>query len=237
MKIRAYLICLAFIPVSFAGFAQKKQGKVNSKKMTQQSTLSSEKDSISYSLGINIGQNLMAQGFEDINLEMLNKAFQDVYKGEDLQISQEKANEILTAYMQEQQTRKMEKNLAEGKKFLEENKKKEGVVELPSGLQYEIIKEGDGPKPKETDKVTTHYHGTLIDGSVFDSSVERGQPATFPVNGVIQGWVEALQLMPVGSKWKLYVPSDLAYGERGSGGKIGPNTTLIFEVELISIDQ
>ncbi len=108
---------------------------------------------------------------------------------------------------------------------------------MPSGLQYLVIKEGTGPKPTATDKVTTHYHGTLIDGTVFDSSVDRGQPATFPVNGVIQGWVEALQLMPTGSKWRLFVPSNLAYGERGAGGSIGPNTTLIFDVELISIDK
>jgi FKBP-type peptidyl-prolyl cis-trans isomerase FklB len=131
----------------------------------------------------------------------------------------------------------MEGNNAVGQKFLDENKKKPGVVTLPSGLQYIVIKEGTGAKPVLTDKVTTHYHGTLIDGTVFDSSVERGEPASFPVNGVIKGWTEALQMMPVGSKWKLFVPPALGYGERGAGGVIGPNATLIFEVELISINK
>jgi FKBP-type peptidyl-prolyl cis-trans isomerase FklB len=126
--------------------------------------------------------------------------------------------------------------MEDGKKFLADNSKRENVITLPSGLQYEIIKAGEGPKPNLEDKVTTHYHGTLIDGTVFDSSVDRGEPASFPVNGVIKGWTEALQLMPVGSKWKLFVPYDLAYGERGTGPQIGPYTTLIFEVELISIN-
>ena len=124
----------------------------------------------------------------------------------------------------------------EGANFLAENAKKEGVISLESGLQYEILKQGSGPKPTINDNVTTHYHGTLIDGTIFDSSVDRGQPATFPVSGVIKGWTEALQLMTVGSKWRLYVPYDLAYGERGAGANIGPFTTLIFEVELISIN-
>ncbi|NPA38091.1 MAG: FKBP-type peptidyl-prolyl cis-trans isomerase [Chlorobi bacterium] len=127
-------------------------------------------------------------------------------------------------------------NLEKGKKFLEENKKKEGVIETESGLQYEILKEGNGPKPKLTDKVKCHYKGTLIDGTQFDSSYDRGKPAVFNVNGVIKGWTEALQMMPVGSKWKLYIPADLAYGKRGSEPKIGPNETLIFEVELLEIN-
>jgi FKBP-type peptidyl-prolyl cis-trans isomerase FklB len=126
--------------------------------------------------------------------------------------------------------------MEDGKKFLADNSKRENVITLPSGLQYEIMKAGEGPKPNLEDKVTTNYHGTLIDGTVFDSSVDRGEPASFPVNGVIKGWTEALQLMPVGSKWKLFVPYDLAYGERGTGPQIGPYTTLIFEVELISIN-
>jgi FKBP-type peptidyl-prolyl cis-trans isomerase FklB len=129
----------------------------------------------------------------------------------------------------------LNKNLEAGKAFLEENKKREGVVTLPSGLQYEVINEGDGAIPKATDKVKCHYHGTLIDGTVFDSSVQRGQPAVFGVNQVIKGWVEALQLMSVGSKWRLYIPSDLAYGKQGAGGSIEPNTTLIFDVELLGI--
>jgi len=128
-------------------------------------------------------------------------------------------------------------NKAAGAAFLAENAKKTGVTALPSGLQYEVMKAGTGAKPGPTDKVTTHYHGTLLDGTVFDSSVDRGQPASFPVNGVIKGWVEALQLMPVGSKWKLFIPSDLAYGDYGSPPKIQPGATLIFEVELISVDK
>lgn len=130
---------------------------------------------------------------------------------------------------------KAAQNLTAGQQFLEGNRKKEGVVELPSGLQYEIIKEGSGERPTATSKVTCHYHGTLIDGTVFDSSVKRGQPATFPLNMVISGWTEALQLMPVGSKWRLYLPPQLAYGDRQTGAHIGPNSTLIFEVELLGI--
>ncbi|MFM2190432.1 MAG: hypothetical protein RL491_818, partial [Bacteroidota bacterium] len=137
---------------------------------------------------------------------------------------------------QEESGKKLKENKDKGTAFLSENGKKSGVKTLPSGLQYSIIKEGKGPKPKETDMVKTHYHGTLIDGTVFDSSVERKEPATFPVNGVIKGWVEALQLMPVGSKWKLFIPSDLAYGDAGSPPTIGPGETLVFEVELLSIE-
>jgi FKBP-type peptidyl-prolyl cis-trans isomerase FklB len=149
----------------------------------------------------------------------------------------EVAQAAIQNYFQGVQEKKMAANVEAGKKFLEENSKKPGVVTLPSGLQYQIIKEGTGPKPGPEDKVTTHYHGTLLNGKVFDSSVERGQPVSFAVNGVIPGWTEALQLMSVGSKWKLFIPSNLAYGERGAGGDIGPNETLIFEVELISIDK
>jgi FKBP-type peptidyl-prolyl cis-trans isomerase FklB len=150
-------------------------------------------------------------------------------------INKRKANQILQDYFTKQQDEMLNKNLEAGKAFLEENKKREGVVTLPSGLQYEVINEGDGAIPKATDKVKCHYHGTLIDGTVFDSSVQRGQPAVFGVNQVIKGWVEALQLMSVGSKWRLYIPSDLAYGKQGAGGSIEPNTTLIFDVELLGI--
>ena len=131
---------------------------------------------------------------------------------------------------------KLAANLKAGEDFLEQNKQREGVKTTPSGLQYEVLTEGTGPKPKATDNVKCHYHGTLIDGTVFDSSVQRGQPATFPLNMVIKGWTEALQLMPVGSKWTLFIPSSLGYGSRGAGGSIPPNATLIFDVELISIN-
>jgi len=195
-----------------------------------------EKEQVSYSLGVNIASNIKQQGFEDISIEVFTSAIQDVFGDKALKIDLATGGQILNEYFQKIQERKFSKNVEEGQAFLKENSTKEGVVTLPSGLQYKILKEGNGPKPKETDQVTTHYHGTLINGTVFDSSVQRGQPATFPVNGVIQGWVEALQLMPTGSKWQLYVPSDLAYGTRGASDDIGPNTTLIFDVELIAIN-
>jgi FKBP-type peptidyl-prolyl cis-trans isomerase FklB len=198
--------------------------------------LSTQRDSVSYSLGVNIAQSLKNQGFEDLNTEALSKALADVFGNAKLLIEPEKGEHIINEYFQQIQKRKVEKNSIEGEKFLKENAAKEGVVTLKSGLQYKVLKEGNGPKPKATDEVTTHYHGTLINGTVFDSSVDRGQPASFPVNGVIQGWVEALQLMNTGSKWRLFVPSNLAYGSRGASELIGPNTTLIFDVELISIN-
>jgi FKBP-type peptidyl-prolyl cis-trans isomerase FklB len=246
MKLHIILLAGILLLSPIMAFPQEKSKKQKVKKIEtkkiEKSTekimvLKNEIDSVSYSLGVNIGNNLMQQGFDSINIEALTKALKDIYSNQELSISQTDANQLLTEYFQNIQKNKVEKNLKEGQKFLDENKKKPGVVTLPSGLQYIVIKEGTGPKPKATDMVTTHYHGTLINGKVFDSSVERGQPAQFPVNGVIKGWVEALQLMNVGSKWKLFVPANLAYGERGAGEMIGPNTTLIFEVELISIDQ
>jgi FKBP-type peptidyl-prolyl cis-trans isomerase FklB len=198
--------------------------------------LTNEIDSVSYSLGVNIGENLKTQ-FPDINLKNFELAIKDVLDNQkEPKISGADAQKVIQNYFQKQQAKVSESVIEEGKKFLTENSKKVGVVTLESGLQYETIKSGEGAKPTINDQVTTHYHGTLLDGTVFDSSVERGQPATFPVSGVIKGWTEALQLMTVGSKWKLFVPYDLAYGERGAGPKIGPYTTLIFEVELISIN-
>jgi len=199
-------------------------------------TFTTEKDLVSYSLGVNIATSLKNQGFEDLNLEALTTALDDVFSNKAVQINEEKGGQILNTYFQKIQERKHSKNVEEGAAFLKENASKADVITLPSGLQYKVLVEGNGAKPKATDKVTTHYHGTLINGTVFDSSVERGQPATFPVNGVIAGWIEALQLMPTGSKWQLYVPSDLAYGARGASELIGPHTTLIFDVELISIN-
>jgi FKBP-type peptidyl-prolyl cis-trans isomerase FklB len=168
---------------------------------------------------------------------------QDALAGGKMLLSEEEERAVLTelqADMRKKQQEKMqqaaEANKKEGDAFLTANKGKDGVVTLPSGLQYKIITSGTGPKPSASDSVVCNYRGTLIDGKEFDSSYKRGQPATFPVSGVIKGWTEALQLMPVGSKWQLFVPSDLAYGERGQGGDIGPNATLVFEVELISIE-
>lgn len=193
-------------------------------------------DKASYSLGMNIGTSLKGEGVSEINVEMFAKGLTDIMKGNTLELSVQEAYESIQQFLATANAKKFEKNITEGKNFLEQNAKRPEVVTLPSGLQYEILKEGNGPKPKATDTVTTHYHGTLIDGTVFDSSVERNQPASFPVNGVIQGWVEALQLMPVGSKWKLYIPSDLAYGANPHpGGPIEPHMALIFEVELLAI--
>jgi FKBP-type peptidyl-prolyl cis-trans isomerase FklB len=198
--------------------------------------LNNEIDSVSYSLGVNIGENIKTQ-FPNIDLKNFEAAIKDVLEdGKEPAISGPDAQKTIQEYFKKQQAKASESVIEEGKEFLDENGKKENVITLESGLQYEVIKSGEGAKPTLNDQVTTHYHGTLIDGTVFDSSVERGEPASFPVNGVIKGWTEALQLMSVGSKWRLFVPYDLAYGERGAGPQIGPFTTLIFEVELISIN-
>ncbi|MBK9489501.1 MAG: FKBP-type peptidyl-prolyl cis-trans isomerase [Haliscomenobacter sp.] len=191
-------------------------------------------DSVSYNLGILIAQNLKRQGLEKVNPTELAKGIADALAGVKVDLAQ--CNESVSEYLTAQQAKKFEGNVAEGKKFLEENKKRPEVKTTNSGLQYEIMKAGTGAKPTANDKVTVHYHGMLLNGTVFDSSVERGQPATFGVNQVIPGWVEGLQLMPLGSKWKFFIPYDLAYGERGAGGEIGPFATLIFEVELLKIN-
>ena len=206
-------------------------------KSDQTVNLITELDSVSYSLGVNIGGNLKKSSFEDINLYNFEAGIKDVLEKEvEPKISDNQAQAIINSYFSKKQQKESESVIEEGVNYLRENAKREGVTALPSGLQYEVINDGTGTKPTIEDNVTTHYHGTLIDGTVFDSSVDRGEPASFPVGGVIKGWTEALQLMAVGSKWKLYVPYDLAYGERGAGPQIGPYSTLIFEVELISIN-
>ena len=204
--------------------------------------LANEIDSVAYSIGMNIGRNLKSQGLEKLNMDLLAKGLQDVMKAEKCQLEDAQANAVLGKYFEQiqkkrqgEEAKQYEPTKLAGAAFLEANKKADSVVVLPSGLQYKIMKAGTGPKPTINNTVKTHYHGTLIDGTVFDSSVKRGQPAEFPVGGVIQGWVEALQLMPVGSKWKLFVPYNLAYGERSAGAEIKPYSTLIFEVELLEI--
>ena len=205
-------------------------------KTNKTANLITELDSVSYSLGVNIGENIKTQ-FEDINLDNFEAGIKDVLeKDVEAKISDNQAQAIIQSYFSKKQQKQSESVIEEGINFLRENGKREGVTTLASGLQYEVINDGTGSKPTIEDNVTTHYHGTLIDGTVFDSSVDRGEPASFPVGGVIKGWTEALQLMAVGSKWKLYVPYDLAYGERGAGQQIGPYSTLIFDVELISIN-
>jgi FKBP-type peptidyl-prolyl cis-trans isomerase FklB len=198
--------------------------------------IKNELDRVSYCFGINIAQNMKQQGMMAMNAELLAKGLDDYMKNSKLLISEDEVPAILQGYFKQLQEKQFEGNIVQGKEFLLENSKRKDVVSLPSGLQYESLKEGTGPKPKATDHVTTHYHGTLIDGTVFDSSVNRGEPATFPVNGVIKGWVETLQLMNVGSKWRIYVPENLAYGASPHpGGPIEPFSTLIFDIELISI--
>ena len=200
-----------------------------------QINLKNDLEKFSYALGLSISANLIQSGVKQVHPEAFISALRDVFAGEQPQIAPEDANEILESFMAKSQEGDAAKNLEDGLTFLANNAKRKEVIELPSGLQYEVVKEGDGDIPTASNQVKCHYHGTLIDGTVFDSSVQRGEPAVFPVNGVIQGWVEALQLMSEGSKWKLYIPADLAYGSRGAGGAIGPNSTLIFEVELLEI--
>ena len=192
-------------------------------------------DKLSYALGLSMGNNFKSSGIQTLNVEDFARGVQAVFENSKPEMTYDEAKEIINDYFTRLQQEVEERNLREGEAFLEENKKRAGVVTLPSGLQYEVLAEGKGRRPSATDKVQCHYHGTLIDGTVFDSSVQRGTPAVFGVNQVIPGWVEALQLMAEGSRWKLYIPSNLAYGRRGAGGSIAPNSALVFEVELIKI--
>src|SRR5579862_1500288 len=210
--------------------------------------LKTDKDKASYAIGMNIAQTLKKQG-DMFDASIVERGLKDALAGDKTLITEDEAKAVLTSLQvamrqkmeeehkkqQEQMQQMAETNKKDGDAFLAENKAKAGVVTLPSGLQYKILSEGTGPKPAATDSVVCNYKGTLLDGTEFDSSAKHGGPATFPVSGVIKGWTEALQLMPVGSKWQLFVPSDLAYGQRGAGGGIAPNSTLIFEVELVSI--
>lgn len=206
------------------------------------SVLKTEKDKLSYSIGMDIGDSLKNKSL-DIDPDLLYRGIKDKLTGNEPLLTEQEFRETMTAMQKELMAKReiemkeaAEKNKKEGEAFLAENKKKDGVVTLPSGLQYKIIREGAGDSPKLTDQVSVNYRGTLIDGTEFDNSYQRGKPATFNVNSIIPGWTEALQIMKTGAKWELYIPSMLAYGERGVGRQIGPNSTLIFEVELISIN-
>jgi FKBP-type peptidyl-prolyl cis-trans isomerase FklB len=206
------------------------------------SPLKTELDSLAYAIGVSVAGSVKSQGLSDINPDILARAIGDVLKNRPALLTPDQSNQALNTYftkkneeMQRQAAEKAAQNKKAGEAFLEQNKKRSGVITTASGLQYEVVKMGEGPKPAATDRVKTHYHGTLIDGTVFDSSVQRGTPAEFPVNGVITGWQEALQLMPVGSKFKLYLPSEIAYGDRGAGQMIAPGAALVFEVELLEI--
>lgn len=192
-------------------------------------------DKVSYALGLSMGHNFKASGFKDINYDEFTRALKTVMSDEEPEMTINEARDVLNAYFQDVQRRAIELNKEAGEEFLKINGLKKGVITLPSGLQYEVIREGNGPKPSLSDTVECHYHGTLINGQVFDSSMDRGQTAKFPLQGVIRGWTEILQLMPVGSKWKVVIPADLAYGDRGAGELIQPGMTLIFIIELIDI--
>lgn len=192
-------------------------------------------DSLSYALGLSLADFYKEQGVTSVNTAMVSQAINDALKGGRVLLNAEQMNACITNYLQNVKSQKSSVAKKAGESFLEGNKSKTGVVTLTSGMQYLVIKQGNGPKPTANDTVRCHYTGTLIDGTVFDSSVERGEPAEFPVSGVIRGWVEALQLMPVGSKWKLFIPSALAYGDNQAGPTIAPGSTLVFDVELLEI--
>ncbi|MDA0832688.1 MAG: FKBP-type peptidyl-prolyl cis-trans isomerase [Planctomycetota bacterium] len=205
--------------------------------------ISSNLDKVSYGIGQNFGKNLSRDEL-DLNVDLLILGIRDALAKKKSRLSEEDINAAMQEFLAdfeskqaERQKAKEEANKKEGEEFLGKNGKKKGVKTLKSGLQYEVLAAGDGPSPKKTDTVKTHYHGTLIDGTVFDSSVDRGEPATFGVNQVIKGWTEALQMMKVGDKWRIFVPAELAYGSRGAGQAIGPNAALIFEIELLGIEK
>jgi FKBP-type peptidyl-prolyl cis-trans isomerase len=219
--------CVALVTVQLS--AQKK------------TTLKTQKEKISYIIGTDIGKNLKKQSI-DVNPDLLFKGIKDAFAGDKFLLTDQEIQEVMGAFQQEMMAKQSEKtsklaaaNKKEGEAFLDANKKKDSVITLPSGLQYKVVVEGTGKMPTVTDTVTTHYRGTLVDGTEFDNSYKRGEPATFPVTGVIAGWTEGLQHMKAGSKWKLYIPSNLAYGDRGAGQLIGPGATLIFDIELISV--
>jgi FKBP-type peptidyl-prolyl cis-trans isomerase FklB len=230
MKNRNLIIALTAIV--FFGISACNGGSVVDKNVK----IVSQTDSVAYALGHSVGGNLKTQ-FPDVNPEIIAAAMIEAFQGKENKVfaKPQDAENYIRSYMRVASEKKAVANKEKGDAFLAENAKKAGIKVTPSGLQYEIIKDAQGEKPTLESTVKVHYHGTTIDGEVFDSSVERGEPATFPLNGVIKGWTEGLQLMSVGSKYKFYIPSELAYGPRQAGGKIGPNSTLIFEVELLEI--
>ena len=226
---RSHLYMLAFLPIACVTVADDLPGK----------PLKTVVEQRSYAIGLNVGRNIKGDGLE-LDVKTLLRGVSDAMSGANPLLSDAEIGQVMNGIQQELDRiaeQKAMKNLSEGKAFLAKNKAAPGVVTLESGLQYQVLKSGAGGSPGIQDTVTTHYHGTLLDGTVFDSSIERGRPATFPVTGVIRGWTEALQRMKVGDKWKLFVPSDLAYGPRGAGGAIGPHCVLIFEIELLAIEK
>jgi len=222
MKKNAIYLIIAVVMSANLAIAQNKDGN--------------KMDSLSYAIGVLIGQNIKSQGVDKIVSADLAKALDDVFSGGKLAMDQGQANQIFSEYMTAKNKKSGASQLEEGQKFLEENKKRPEVKTTASGLQYEVLKATEGPKPKATDKVTVHYKGTLLNGQTFDSSYDRGETIEFPLNGVIKGWTEGVQLMSVGSKYKFFIPHNLAYGEQGAGGSIKPFSTLVFEVELFKIN-
>jgi FKBP-type peptidyl-prolyl cis-trans isomerase len=225
-------LIIAFAAIVVFGISACNGGSISGKSVKVQS----QTDSVAYALGHSVGANLKNQ-FPDVNPEIIAQAMMEAFQGKEDKIfpKPQDADTYIRTYMRVASEKKAVNNKEKGEAFLAQNAKKAGIKVTPSGLQYEIIKDAQGDKPTLESTVKVNYHGTTIDGEVFDSSVERGEPATFPLNGVIKGWTEGLQLMSVGSKYKFYIPAELAYGNRQAGGKIGPNSTLIFEVELLEI--
>lgn len=233
--IRTFYIVFAAAIISLAGCNAPTTSEPQAK---QKLELASDEDKLSYGVGLNIGSGLLQQGLPGINIEAIFQGIEDSIGGAEPLVDQTELEQVLVRLRDREEAKMnalMAENAEKGSAYLAENGKREGVTTTESGLQYEILTAGEGDKPSAESVVKTHYHGTLIDGTVFDSSVQRGEPAQFAVNQVIKGWTEALQLMPVGSKWKLHIPAELAYGEMSPGPAIPPNSTLIFEVELLAL--
>ena len=232
------MLCLGALtyPLAAQKTTTKKTTTSKTTTTTKPAARMSANDSLSYAIGLQSALYYKSQGITNLNPEMCRKAIMDVLTGKPTLLNEEQMGSTIQAKLQAFMANKSNGEKTKGKTFLAANKKRAGVVELPNGLQYEILKAGTGEKPTAQDTVKAHYRGTLIDGTPFDNSYDRGEPLTIPVGGVIQGWVQALQMMPVGSKWKLFIPSDLAYGDRGAGnGQIPGGATLIFEIELLDL--
>jgi len=228
------ILLLFLLPFSVC-FGQTKKPVSKTKSTAKSATVMSSTDSLSYSIGVQVAEYYKTMGVEKLSTNYIAKAFQDVLNNKPLIISEDECTMNIQQKLQQFMTQKVSAVKEAGIKFLEENKKRPGVITLPDGLQYEILTKGTGPVPKASDTVQANYMGTLINGEEFDNSYKRGQPLTIPVSGVIRGWTEALEMMPVGSKWKLFIPSDLGYGDRGAGGAIPGGSALIFEIELLNI--
>jgi FKBP-type peptidyl-prolyl cis-trans isomerase FklB len=232
---KKYIFLFSLMLIGFQLFAQSKKKKAALKSLNTPVTLNNQTDSLSYSIGIMVASFYKQQGISSINDTLVNKAISDKMKGDSTLLNEQQSNQVLMAYIEKAKSEKAAAAKKQGELFLSENKSKPGVITTASGLQYIVLKDGTGPKPTATDKVKCNYEGKLIDGAIFDSSLKQGHPIEFAVNGVIRGWTEALQLMNTGSKWRLFIPSDLAYGDQQMGPDIKPGSTLIFEVELLEV--